>query len=115
MIYSSLENTGKLIGRKLAKGYVDGKGEVEEYLHDSRVPMTEMQLLYYFKKLFFISLHREKNYLLDLPVSNISMDGTKLSHLGPKVLSKLTVRRIQLYRSMGSVPADTPQRNTQPT
>lgn len=87
MIYRSLENTGKLLGRKLAKA--NGKGEVEEYLHDSRVPMTEKQLLCCFKKPFLTSPPREKNYLLDLPMSNMSMDGIKMSYLGQKVLSEL--------------------------
>lgn len=93
----SLENTGKLIGRKPA----NGKGEVEEYLHDSRVPMTEKQLLYDFRKSFFTSPPREKNYLLDLPVSNTSIDDIRTSHLGQKVLSELKSQKnttIQRHR-----------------
>lgn len=104
-----------MIGRKLAKGYVDGKGEVEKYLHDSRVPtMTEIQLLCYFKKPFFTSSPRE-NYLLDLLVSNMSRDGSKMSHLGPRVLSDLACQQNTTIESLGSAPAGTPLRSTLPT
>lgn len=84
-------------------------------MHDSRVPtMTEIQLLCYFKKPFFTSSPRE-NYLLDLLVSNMSMDGTKMSHLGPRVLSDLACQQNTTIESLGSAPAGTPLRSTLPT
>lgn len=43
--------------RKLTKDSVDGKGEVEEYLHDSRVPtMTEIAAALLFQETFLYFL-----------------------------------------------------------
>lgn len=68
VVYSGLENIGKLTAGRLAAGHFDGKGEVEEYFRDIGVPMTSVRLPCYFENLLSYFLPRKaadgKSFLL---------------------------------------------------
>lgn len=59
VVYSGLENIGKLTAGRLAAGHFDGKGEVEEYFRDIGVPMTSVRLPCYFENLLSYFLPRK--------------------------------------------------------
>ncbi|PIO23517.1 hypothetical protein AB205_0082030, partial [Aquarana catesbeiana] len=49
VVFSGLENVHKLTGGKLKVLHFDGKGEVEEYFRQIKVPMTSTRLAFYFE------------------------------------------------------------------
>ncbi|XP_072273452.1 nmrA-like family domain-containing protein 1 [Pyxicephalus adspersus] len=93
VVYSGLENVQKITGGKLEVLHFDGKGVVEEYFRQIKVPMTNVRLAFYFDN--FLTTCRPqkcqdgKTYQLVIPMGDIPMDGICVADLGPIVHSIL--------------------------
>ncbi|XP_077305718.1 nmrA-like family domain-containing protein 1 [Lithobates pipiens] len=93
VVFSGLENVHKLTEGKLEVLHFDGKGEVEEYFRQIKVPMTSTRLSFYFEN-FLTSCRPKKcpdgkTYQLVLPMGAVPMDGISVADLGPIVHSVL--------------------------
>ncbi|XP_018423530.1 PREDICTED: nmrA-like family domain-containing protein 1 [Nanorana parkeri] len=93
VVYSGLENVHKLTGGKLEVLHFDGKGEVEEYFRQIKVPMTSVRLAFYFENFLTDSRPQKfqdsETYQLVVPMGDIPMDGISVADLGPIVCSVL--------------------------
>nr|DBA19112.1 TPA: hypothetical protein GDO54_014981 [Pyxicephalus adspersus] len=93
VVFSGLENVHKLTGGKLEVLHFDGKGEVEEYFRQIKVPMTSARVAFYFENFLTVCRPQKcpdgKTYQLVLPMGDIPMDGMSIRDLGPIVRSIL--------------------------
>ncbi|XP_072273451.1 nmrA-like family domain-containing protein 1 isoform X2 [Pyxicephalus adspersus] len=93
VVYSGLENVKKLTGGKLSVFHFDGKGEVEEYFRHIGCHMTSVRLSFYYEN--FLDAFKPqkcqdgKTYVLNLPMSDVPMDGISVKDLGPAVVTIL--------------------------
>ncbi|XP_014447998.1 nmrA-like family domain-containing protein 1, partial [Tupaia chinensis] len=91
VVFSGLENVGRLTGGKVEVLHFDGKGEVEEYFWSIGVPMTSVRLAAYFEN--FLSLWKPAkapagdHYTLALPMGDVPMDGISVADIGPAICS----------------------------
>ncbi|XP_043917850.1 nmrA-like family domain-containing protein 1 [Protopterus annectens] len=93
VIFSGVENVNKITGGKLEVLHFDGKGEVEEYFWEQKVPMTSVRIAAYYEN--FLSTWKPVKaidgnyYVLAIPMGDVPLDGISVADIGPAIANIL--------------------------